>query len=117
MPLVDQAPLGFWVDVASAVRSEMNPALTGFFATTPNAPLHGILAGDTLSLVCDNKFVADIVNKPDILDLVARKAAANLGRRVRVVVVDQASLNENTAQMEQLLNFGRAHSDIINIKE
>lgn len=117
VPLVDQAPLGFWVDVASAVRSEMNPALTGFFATTPNAPLHGILAGDTLSLVCDNKFVADIVNKPDILDLVARKAAANLGRRVRVVVVDQASLNENTAQMEQLLNFGRAHSDIINIKE
>ena len=113
----DQAPVGFWVDVASAVRKEMNPALSGFFATTPNAPLRGILAGDTLSLACGNKFIMDIVNKPDILELVARKAAAKLGRQVRVIVIDQTGLNEKNAQMEQLLDFGRAHSDVINIKD
>ena len=113
----DQAPVGFWTDVASAVKKEVIPALSGFFATTPNAPMRGILAGDTLSLACENKFVMDIVNKPDILELVARKASAKLGRRVRVVVIDQTALNEKNAQMEQLLNFGREHSDLINIKE
>ena len=113
----DQAPAGFWVDVASAVRKEANPVISGFFATTPNAPLRGILAGDTLSLACANKFIMDMVNKPDVLELVARKAAAKLGRQVRVVVIDQAGMNEKNAQIEQLLDFGRAHSDVINIKE
>ena len=113
----DQAPVGFWTDVASAVKKEVIPALSGFFATTPNAPMRGILAGDTVSLACENKFVMDIVNKPEILELVARKASAKLGRRVRVVVIDQTALNEKNAQMEQLLNFGREHSDLINIKE
>ena len=113
----DQAPAGFWVDVASAVRKEANPVISGFFATTPNAPLRGILAGNTLSLACANKFIMDIVNKQDVLELVARKAAAKLGRQVRVVVIDQAGMNEKNSQMEQLLDFGRAHSDVINIKE
>ena len=115
--LQDQAPVGFWADVASAVRQEVNPVMSGFFGTTPNAPLRGILAGETLSLACANKFVMDMVNKPDILELVARKASAKLGRPTRVVVIDQTELNEKNAQMEQLLDFGRAHSDVINIKE
>lgn len=113
----DEAPVGFWSDVASAVRKELIPALSGFFATTPNAPLRGVLSGDKLTLVCTNKFIMDIVNKPDILELVSRKASAKLGRPVRVVVTDQAATSEKNEQMEQLLSFGRAHSDVINIKE
>ena len=115
-PIVDQAPVGFWSDVAAAVRAELNPALSGFFATTPNAPLRGILAGEKLVLACGNKFTMDIVNKPDVVALVARKASAKLGRPVRVVVTDDTQLNEKNEHMEQLLNFGRAHGDVINIK-
>ena len=115
--LQDQAPVGFWADVASAVRREVNPAMSGFFGTTPNAPIRGILAGDTLSLACANKFVMDMVDKPDILQLVAHKASAKLGRPIRVTVIDQTNMNEKNAQMEQLLDFGRAHSNVINIKE
>jgi DNA polymerase-3 subunit gamma/tau len=115
--LQDQAPAGFWADVASAVRREAIQAISGFFATTQNAPLRGILNGDTLSLVCANKFIMDMVNKPDVLELVGRKAAARLARQVRVVVVDEAGMNVNNTQMERLLDFGRAHSDLINIKE
>ena len=114
---VDQTPVGFWTDVAAAVRKELNPALSGFFATTPNAPLRGILCGEKLLLACANKFIMEIVNKPDILALVSRKASAQLGRPLRVVVTDQSAAEEKNAQMEQLLDFGRAHSDIINIKE
>ena len=116
-PLQDEAPAGFWNDVASAVRREVNVAISGFFGSTPNAPVKGVLSGDTLSLVCANKFVIDMVNKPDILELVARKASAKLGRPIRVVAVDQSNTDERNAQMEQLLDFGRTHSDIINIKE
>lgn len=115
--VTDQAPAGFWNDVAAEVRKELNPALSGFFATTPNAPLRGVLSGDKLSLVCTNKFIMDIVNKPEVLELVGRKASAKAGRPLRVVVTDQAIAQEKNEQMEQLLHFGRAHSDVINIKE
>ena len=115
--VVDQTPVGFWTDVAAAVRKELNPALTGFFATTPNAPLRGILADEKLVLACENRFVMDIVNKPDVLELVARKASAKLKRPIRVVVSDNTSIEERNERMEQLLNFGRAHGDIIKIKD
>lgn len=115
--LEDQAPVGFWIDVAASIRKELNPALSGFFITSPNAPLRGILAGDKLILACDSKFVVDMVNKPEILALVSRKASAKLGRPLRVAVIDDADLDKKNEQMEQLLDFGRAHSDIITIKD
>ncbi len=113
----DEAPVGFWADVVAAVRSELNPALRGFFATSENAPLRGILAGDRLVLACANQFIMDIVSKPDISELVARKASAKLGRQIRVVVSDDTGIEEKNSQMEQLLNFGRSHSDIIKINK
>ncbi len=113
----DQAPVGFWTDVAAAVRKELNPSLMGFFATTPNAPLRGVVCGDRLMLACANKFIQEIVNKPDILELVTRKASAKLGRPLRVVVTDQSAAEEKNEQLEKLLDFGRAHSDIITIKD
>ena len=113
----EPVPIGFWTDIAAAVRKEMNPAMSGFFVTTPNAPIRGILAGDKLILACDSTFVVNMVNKPDILELVARKASAKLGRPLRVVVTDDAELDQKNEQMEQLLNFGRAHGDIIKIRD
>jgi hypothetical protein len=70
-----------------------------------------------LVLACANQFIVDIVSKPDITALVARKASAKLGRQVRVVVTDDTGINEKNKQMEQLLNFGRTHSDIVKISE
>ena len=117
VPVADSAPVGFWTDVAASVRTELNPAISGFFATTPNAPLRGILAGERLVLACANKFIMEIVNKPEITSLVARKASAKLGRQIRVVVTDNTGADEKNEQMEQLLSFGKAHSDVINIKD
>ncbi len=112
-----EAPVGFWSDVASAVRNEMKTPAGGFFTTSAEAPVKGILQGDRLLLVCANAFTKDIVNKPDILELVSRKASAKLGRPVRATVVDKDMTVTKTKQMEQLLSFGRAHSDVISIKE
>ena len=114
--LADEAPVGFWTDLAADIRSELGASLKGFFATSENAPLRGILAGEKLVLACKNKWVIDIVKKPEILQLVSRKASAKLGRPINVVVTDDTGFEEKNKQMEQLLDFGRAHGDIVNIK-
>ena len=112
-----QAPVGFWTDLAEAVRKELKPPVVGFFSASSNAPVKGILEKDRLVLVCANPFAKDIVNKPEVLNLVARKASAKLGGNVRVVITDETARNENNEGMEKLLRFGREHSDIITIKE
>ena len=116
-PPIEQAPIGFWTDLVGQIRRELNPTLLGFFVTTPNAPVQGVLRDGSIVLQCSSKYIFDSVNKPEVLDLVARKASAALGRPVRAVPVDRTAKPVNSQQMEQLLAFGRANSDRINIKE
>ena len=52
-----------------------------------------------------------------MLEVVGRKASALLGRPVMVKVIDMSEKPTGNPRMEQLLNFGKAHSDIVNIKE
>jgi len=111
--IVDEAPIGFWADVVSAVKEELSVSMRGFFATSENALVKGILSKGTLILTCTNKFTLDIINKPDIIALIARKASAKLGKPVRVVVTDDSGYSAKSEQLEQLLSFGRSHSDII----
>lgn len=112
-----QTPVGFWSDLVAAVRKEVKPPASGFFVATPSSPLRGVLKKNVLYLVCDNAFVLEALNKPEILEIVTRKASAKLGSTVTVKAVDKSAKPQKSAQMEQLLNFGRAHGDIVNIKE
>jgi len=115
VPTTPDVPASFWTELAAAVRMELNPPAKGFFA--PGAPLKGVLKGDQLVLSCGNTFTFNVVNNPEILALVAKKAAAKLGRQIRVSVTDQSAKETKSEQMEQLLRFGRAHSDIVRIKQ
>ena len=117
IPVVNEAPIGFWPDIVAAVKNETNTAATGLFSTSPESPVNGILLGNQLKLVCANDFARDIVNKPEIIEIVARKASAKLGRQVLVSVETKKVGVHNGRQMEQLLDFGRSHADRINIKE
>lgn len=110
---VDEAPTGFWTEICMQARQELRPPVSGFFA--PNGPIEGILQGNTLVLSCANKFTKEIADKPEVLELVARKASAKLGHPVRVLVSDRT--NVVNKQMEQLLQFGRDHSNVVNIKD
>ena len=106
-----------WPEIAARVRSELKPPLIGFFAPSPKAPVQGRLKGDTLYLLCSAPFVLDMVGKPELLALVGRKAQAVLGRQVRVKAVDPTSAPGSNANMQQLLAFGKAHDEVIKIKE
>ena len=113
----DPAPVGFWTDLAAAIRQELRPPVSGFFAPTPNAPVQGVLQGNGVVLRCANDFTVKMIDKPEILEIVSRKAATILGRAVAVKVVDASAVPQSNQKMEQLLSFGRAHSDVIKIKE
>jgi len=114
--VVSEMPSGFWVDMVSEIRSELKPPASGFFVSTPNAPVEGVLRDHKLELHCTAGFIVDVINKPEILEMISRKATAKLGRPIRAVAVDKTKLNTKSEQMEQLLRFGQVHSDIIKIK-
>ena len=115
-PSPSEAPAGFWPELCGAVRKELKPPLSGFFATSPNAPVQGALVGNTLELRCGNDFIAKMLDKPEILEIVSRKTSAMLGRPTKVTVVDLTAKPAGNPRMEQLMKFGRDHSDIIKIK-
>ena len=115
-PRPSEAPAGFWPELCGAVRKELKPPISGFFAPTPNAPVQGALLGDTLELRCGNDFITKMLDKPEILEVVSRKTSAMLGHPTRVTVVDMTAKPAGNPRMEQLMQFGRDHSDIIKIK-
>ena len=112
----DPAAASFWVEICGEVRKELKPPVSGFFAQTANSPVNGVMKGDTILLVCANAFTKQIVDKPEVLDLVARKVSAKFGRPIRAKACDKTEAGGKSAQMEQLLQFGREHSDVIHIK-
>lgn len=112
-----QPPAGFWTELMTASRKELKPPASGFFVASQNSPLRGALKGDTLELRCVNTFVAETINRPDILEVISRKSEVLLGKAVRVTVVDLSQKPAGNGRMEQLINFGKAHSDVVKIKE
>ena len=115
-PPQSDGPIGFWTELVSAVRKELKPPAFGFFTNAPGAPIHGVLRGNRLELHCNATFVAQSIDKPDILETISRKAGAMLGQPVRTFVVDLTAQPAVNPRMEQLMKFGREHSDIIKIK-
>ena len=116
-PQQDDTPVGFWSELCGGVRKELKPPISGFFAGTPNAPVQGTLIGDRLELRCANNFTAQMLDRPEILEVAGRKASAMLGRPVRACVVDSSAKPKGNPRMDRLMQFGREHSDIIKIKE
>ena len=114
---VEDTPLGFWSELVAAIRQELGPPISGFFVTTPSAPVQGVLRENKVVLKCTNSFTLEMVNKPEILSLVGRKATAILNRPVTAVAVDASALGRSNPRMERLMDFGRSHSNIVNIKD
>ena len=109
-------PDTFWLELVGDVKPELKPPASGFFNVAPASPIRGVLVGDRLEIRCTNSFAAESINRPEILEVVSLKASARLMRPVSVIVVDMEK-KSRSPRMEQLLNFGKAHADIVKIKE
>lgn len=107
----------FWADLMPAVKSELKPPVSGFFVATPNSPIRGVLMGSRLEIRCINTFVAESIGKPEVLDIISRKASAQMGKAIQVTAVDLSKKQASSPKMEQLINFGKAHQNIVKIKE
>ena len=116
-PPPPQAPSGFWTELVAACRKELKPPASGFFVASPTAPMTGVLVGSKLELRCANTFIAQTVGRKDILEVVTRKASAMLGRPVQAVAVDMSAKPQGNPRMQQLMDFGKAHSDIVRIRK
>ena len=116
-PKADTVPVGFWTDLGVAIRQELKGPVSGFFTFAPQSNVQGMLSDRKLTLRCAEKFALEAVSKPEILEIVARKASAKLGYPVSVDAVDISAEPVENEKMRQLLSFGRAHSDVIKIKE
>lgn len=112
-----EAPIGFWADLVAAIRGESKLPCMGFFSVGEEAPIRGDLQGDVLVLRCNNSFTLGMIDQPEIYELVGRKAGALLNRNIRVKAVDGSAAPAKNEKMRQLLSFGKAHSDVIKIKE
>lgn len=110
----EPAPMGFWIELAEKIRAELPPPLSGFFA--PNGPVEGTVEGELLELRCANAFTQQMVGKPEVLELVGRQAAVLLGRKLTVQATDLQARPASNENLQQLLEFGRAHGDIVKIK-
>ncbi len=110
------APMGFWQDLTAAVREELKPPAMGFFSPNPNGPIHGTLSGEKLELVCADCFTAEMISKPEVLEVVTRKAAAILKKQVKVTVSDRSQRTDGGEGMRKLMEFGKANPDIVRIK-
>ena len=115
-PMVNEAPMGFWQELVAAARKELKPPAMGFFNAGANSPMQGAIVGSKLELRCENSFIAQTVSRPDVLEIVSRKASSMLGRPVQAVVVDLSAKPQGNPRMEQLMNFGKAHPDVVKIR-
>ena len=84
-PTPQNTPVGFWTDLATAIRTELRPPLSGFFAPSPNAPIQGTLQGNMVILRCSTKFILEMVDKPELLQMIARKPSARCWRSMPVL--------------------------------
>jgi DNA polymerase-3 subunit gamma/tau len=110
----------FWPELVERLQAELKPPALGFFSVGPKAPVTGVLQGQTLQLLATAEVVRKTIDKPEVLEVVRAKAALVLGRAVTVRVCMQGSAAGGAGKsdkMKQLLEFGGAHRDIINIQE
>ncbi|MBO7185172.1 MAG: DNA polymerase III subunit gamma/tau [Oscillospiraceae bacterium] len=116
-PVASELPVGFWMDLGASIRQELTFPMKPYFMFKPDSPVRGVLQANELKLLCDCKFTYDAVNKPELLEIISRKASARLNRPIRVNLVDPTAQPAKNAKMDQLLSFGKAHRDVIKIKE
>ncbi len=112
----EEPPMGFWPDLAERIRAQVPPPIGGFFNAREKCPVKAYIREDRVGLVCQTSAVAKILEQYDVVPIASAEASKLLGRPMRAVIVDKAKIKQESAGMQQLINFGKAHPDTIKIK-
>ncbi len=109
------APLGFWADFTARIKPELPVRARGFFVN--GGPVSGELNGDLLILNAESSFVKGIISDESILSIIRNNAGAMLGRNIGVKVALRGTNTQDDSAFSELIAFGKAHTDIFDIKE
>ena len=97
---------GFWPALLPGLKPLLSPAVWPFVSN--QAMTTGTLAGGVLTLEAKVNVTKAMIDKPEILDVIAQAASARLGREVTVKVSAPAPKAGN---MEDLFAIGQTLSD------
>lgn len=109
-------PVSFWADLVDSVR-KWRPSLGGYFNTNDANLLVPALHGELLELIAATELVKNIVDKDDVREFLAQRAGALLHRPIRVRVVTQGAKRGADDPLQRLVDFGRAHPDVVHVTE
>lgn len=97
---------GFWPALLPGLKPLLSPAVWPFVSNP--AMTTGVLAGDTLTLEAKVSVTKAMIDKPEILDVIAQAAAARLGRSITVSV---SAPPPKAGNMEDLFAIGQQLDD------
>ena len=114
-PAPQDAPPGFWPELAAALQQSLSPRERGFLSV--DGPVRVTLAGDTLQLVADNDFVLEMIRREDVAQVIRSKASAILKRPVAVRFARKGQADAaGHDPMDALVRFGEEHPELFTIK-
>ena len=96
----------FWPALMPGLKPLVSPAVWPFVSNP--AMTVGVLAGDTLTLEAKVSVTKAMIDKPEVLEVIAKAASARLGREITVMVSAPAPKAGN---MEDLFAIGQSLSD------
>lgn len=96
----EETPTGFRTELFRLLYDEFGYPIKAQFAA--NSTVKFNLSGDTLTMVVDT-FQKDMLSKPEILQIISRKASTLLKRPVRAAVQLSGGFGSNEDPMEALL--------------
>ena len=108
----------FWPAVAAQLRRELKPPVLGYFAPGSPSSVQAVLRNGRLELLCDD-FLYNYLMKmrPQLLSLIGEKVSDHLGRNIAVVAVDRSAKPAENPNLRKLMDFGKAHPDVVKIKQ
>ena len=114
-PPKSSLPADFWPEYLAKVSPLLDDRLRGFFSV--NGPFAPRLEGNALYLEAEQDFVVKIIgDDPALMENLSQQASALLGGTVQVRLgVRKQNAFVGRDPMDELLKFGREHSDIVKI--
>lgn len=108
----EKLPVGFWTDLVESIKNEIQPSVRSFLPTQVKPELKG----ESLRLIVENDFIMRAVGTPEVLQIISEKASGRLGRPVRAKMSVKGQLDaDGKDKLEDLLSFGKEHSESISI--
>jgi DNA polymerase-3 subunit gamma/tau len=117
-PPCEELPVGFWADLVTRSKSDLEPSVRGYFPLSAQRNLEPRLNENVLEFVCVSDFVKGIVDTEKTRQVLSQKASAILMRPIQVRFVQKKSVIGGADDpMNQLLQLGRKRPDVIHIRE